>query len=310
MLATGARDTDLALSPARVRSSMEELSRALDPRKLPAVSSLELSISGADTLLTARLYEPEALVASVSAGLLYFHGGAGVFGSVATHDAMCRVIADEAALRVVSVEYRLAPEAPYPAGSDDAWRALLWICADETRRRLAVDRIVVGGDSAGATLAAMLCQRARAAGAPHITAQFLLCPVLDIASESASRREFAEGYFMSRRVIDWATDLYCPAGVDRTDPKLSPLRAASFEALPEAHVHTAEFDPLLDEGHAYAEALRAAGVVVNYRCHAGLIHHFYCMTGAIPAAAQALKEAARELRESIAGKARRALIAP
>jgi acetyl esterase/lipase len=136
-------------------------------------------------------------------------------------------------------------------------------------------------------------------GGPRLALQLLLCPVMDMRAETPSRRAFAEGYFLNQATIDWMLGQYGGADVDPDDPRLSPLRAAQFSGLPPAHIHTAEFDPLRDEGAAYAKFLRRDGVAAHYTCHAGMIHYFYAMAGAIPAARIALKAAAADMRAAL-----------
>ncbi len=304
MLRIGSDDSSQALSVTRVREAMRGLSQALDPRELPEVSIEQRLLDGPGGALPVSLYAPLGAESTPVPGLVYFHGGAGVFGSAGTHDALCRMLCHDAAVRVVSVDYRLAPEHPFPAALEDCWFATGWVA--EHAAELGIDgaRLAVGGDSAGATLATVICQQALEPGSPRISAQVLLCPVTDLAARSPSRLEFAEGYLLSATLLEWATGLYCHNTVSRSDPRVSPLRANTFKGLPPALIHTAEFDPLRDEGAAYAVALERAGVAVQYTCHAGLIHHFYCMAGAVPAARAAITVVASALgavlREPIA----------
>ena len=160
------------------------------------------------------------------------------------------------------------------------------------------DCLAVAGDSAGGTLAAVVCQRARDSGI-KIALQVLLCPVTDIAADNASRREFAEGYFLEGPLMTWAGNHYLPSGVDRNDPRLSPLRAPDLSQLPPALIHTAGFDLLRDEGKAYADALERAGVKVRHVCHEHMIHHFYAMAGAIPYARTALKAVGADIKAAL-----------
>jgi acetyl esterase/lipase len=301
MLAAGGTGPAAALTPAGVRKTMSELALALDPRDLAPVRTEDLMLPGPGGPLALRCYEAQTLAPAPSAGLVYFHGGIGVFGSLQTHDAVCRMLALDGALRVLAVDYRLAPEHPYPAALEDACFATAWIAGHAARLRLRPQSLAIGGDSAGATLATVVCRRARDAGGPALAAQLLLCPVTDLCARTASRDQYADGYFLSRALLDWAVDLYCPAGIDRRDADLSPLRAPDLAGLPAAHVHTAEFDPMRDEGADYARALAQAGVAVDYTCHAGLIHHYYGMAGAIPAARIALRQAAQALGRALAG---------
>jgi acetyl esterase/lipase len=234
-----------------------------------------------------------------SAGLVYFHGGMGVFNNIETHDGLCRMLANSSGCRIVSVEYRLAPEHPFPAAVEDSRFATEWACNHAAELRIDPARIAIGGDSHGATLAIGVCRLARRDGGPHLALQFLLCPVTDLSRESESRRALADGYFINPATLAWATRLYAGTGADLSNPMISPLRADDFAGFPPAHVHTAEFDPLRDEGKAYADALVAAGVKVRYRCHEGMIHHFYAMAGAIPNARAIVEAAGAGVREAL-----------
>ena len=228
-----------------------------------------------------RIYTPVAAAAEPLAGLIYFHGGGWVFGNLDTHDGICRTLANEAACRVIAVDYRLAPEHAFPAAVDDSYAATTWIAQNASRLGIDPNRIAIGGDSAGGNLAAVVCQRAKSAG-PRLALQVLFCPVMDMSVDTPSRRALSAGYFLDQSMIDWSLKMYCPGGIDLGDPEISPLRAADFAGLPPAHIHTAEFDPLRDEGKAYADELARAGVAVRYMCHEGMIHHFYGMGGFIP----------------------------
>jgi acetyl esterase/lipase len=230
--------------------------------------------------------------------LVFFHGGGGVFGDIDTHDGLCRMLCTESGCAVISVGYRQAPEHRFPAAVEDSYAATQWVVDHAAALGLDAHRIAVGGDSAGGGLAAVVCQMAAMNG-PRLALQVLFCPVLDMRAETPSRRALAEGYFLNQATIDWMLRHYCGADADLDDPRLSPLRATRFSGLPPAHIHTAEFDPLRDEGEAYANLLRHAGIAAHYTCHAGMIHYFYAMAGAIPAARTALKGAAAAMREAL-----------
>jgi acetyl esterase len=159
--------------------------------------------------------------------------------------------------------------------------------------------VAVAGDSAGATLAAVVCQRARRLDGPSLALQVLFCPVTDLSRRSESWTAYGQGFFLERATLDWAVTQYCPPGTDLADTRISPLRAADLSGLPPAHIHTAEFDPLRDEGKAYADALVHAGVPVHYICHEGMIHHFYCMAGAISYAQPAIARAGAAIGEAL-----------
>ncbi|HKW47872.1 MAG TPA: alpha/beta hydrolase, partial [Gemmatimonadaceae bacterium] len=257
----------------------------------------EGKVPGRDHEIPLRIYTPCEANEDLLPCIVYFHGGTGVFCSVTTHDGLCRLLANASGCRVIAVDYRLAPEHPFPAAIDDGMLATSWISEHHADLRIDPERLVVGGDSAGGTIAAVICQLAMCGG-PRIASQLLLCPVTDLAVESSSRLAFAEGYFIERTTLQWAKAAYC-AGADQFDPRISPLRATSHANLPPAHIHTAEFDPMRDEGEAYARTLEASGVAVNYTCHLGLIHHFYCMAGAIPRARAVIASIGAELGASL-----------
>ena len=287
MLAAGGAAGGPELTPLELRDAMTRMARAVDARDVPIGGTEERVLGrpgGGGAPLPVRVYTPSSAAGGVSAGLVYFHGGMGVFNNIDTHDGLCRMLANASGCRIVSVEYRLAPEHPFPAAVEDSYFAIEWVCGHAAELRMDPARVAVGGDSHGATLAIVTCQRAKRDGGPRLALQLLLCPVTDLSRESESRRAFAEGYFINPATLAWATELYAGVGADLANPMISPLRAGDFAGLPPAHIHTAEFDPLHDEGKAYADALVAAGVKVRYACHEGMIHHFYAMAGAIPAA--------------------------
>jgi acetyl esterase/lipase len=229
-------------------------------------------------------------------GLIYFHGGGLVAGSLDTHDSICRTLANETGCRLISVDYRLAPEHKFPAAVVDSYAASIWVVEHAAELRIDRNRIAVAGDSAGATLAAIVCQLAGQTRGLEFAAQLLLCPITDFAAQTESRAAFAKGYLLDEAMIERDLEYYIPAGVDVRDPRISPLRALDLSGLPSAYIHTAEFDPLRDEGRAYAEKLTRAGVKVVYTCHLGMIHAFYGMLSAIPYARTALKRIGSELR--------------
>jgi acetyl esterase/lipase len=228
---------------------------------------------------------------------LHFHGGGMVAGGLDTHDAMARTLAGEAACAVVAADYRLAPEHKFPAAFDDCRAALRWVGENADRLGLDRERVGVAGDSVGGGLAAAVALATR--GLPRLKLQVLLYPVLDPAGETGSRREFASGYFLDRETV--ARDLtdYCPPGVDRTDPRLAPLRAADFRDLPPAIIVTAGHDPMRDEGETYAAALTAAGVAVVRQPYPGMIHHFLGLGGVIHHAQEAWREIGVEIRHAL-----------
>lgn len=270
---------------------------ALPPAPMEAVE--DRRVPGPGGSIPVRLYVP-AFTGIADPLLVYLHGGGWTVGSVETHDRVARALAALAGCRVVSVEYRLAPEHPYPAGLDDAeaaWRAL---AADPAAFGADGARLAVGGDSAGGSLAAALCQRARDRGLARPRLQLLLYPSTDLVGDYPSRRRYASGYLLTESVIRWFVDNYVPDPARRAEPGASPLRAASLADLPPAHVQTAGFDPIQDEGIAYARALAAAGVAVEHRHYPGLIHSYAQLGGRLRAARPALAAAAAALRRALA----------
>jgi acetyl esterase/lipase len=264
------------------------------PRPMARIE--EIGIPGPAGEIGARLYVALSAPPPPQPLLVYYHGGGWVIGDLETHDGVCRFLAEHSGCRVLSVDYRLAPEHPFPAPIEDAVAAFAW--AAEHVDNLGVDpaRIAVGGDSAGANLSAAVCLQARDAGGPRPAMQLLLYPPTDAAGGQASREIFAEGFLLTRNDMDWFEAHYLPEGCDHEDPRVSMMRAKDVSGLPPAYVATAGFDPLRDEGETYAEQMRAAGVKVALQRHPGLIHGFANLTAICPSARAAMLEAAGALR--------------
>ena len=298
MVAAGRSDVS-QLSPGAMRDAIRKLAQAVDAKNVPIAESEDREIPGPAGGIPVRIYTPASTVRGTLPVVVYFHGGTGVFCSIETHEGLCRILANESGCRVISVGYRLAPEHKFPAAIDDAYAATAWVSAYAEALRVDPKRLAVAGDSAGATLAAVVCQQATQRMGPDIALQVLLCPVTDLGLNSSSRRAFSEGYFFDMATLDWALGHYLAADTDISDPRLSPLRATDLRHLPPAHIHTAEFDPFRDDGQAYATALERAGVPVAYTCHQGLIHHFYCMAGAIPFARVAVKDIGNSIKAAL-----------
>ena len=256
----------------------------------------EIEVDGADGPLETRLYRP--LGDAVCPTLLFFHGGGFVIGDLVSYDAQCRLLCRDGGVAVLSVAYRLAPEHPFPAAADDAIAAAEWTLANVERLGGDPARVAIGGDSAGGNLAAVAAQALRDRE-PGFAGQLLIYPVTDFSSERPSHAENAEGLFLTGDDMEWFRGLYVGES-DLTDPRISPLLADDLAGLPPAVVITAEFDPLRDDGEAYAEALEDAGVPVRRRRFDGLIHGFLAMGTASPAAAGAAQEVCGELRELLA----------
>ena len=231
---------------------------------------------------------------------MYFHGGGLVAGSVETHDGIARALASAGACRVVSVDYRLAPEHRFPAALDDAWAAVTHIAAHAAEFGIHGSRLGICGDSAGGTLAAATAQAIAKAGGPRLALQVLICPILDYRRSTASRRELASGYLVDQSTLDHDLLYYAPPGTDPANPRISPLRAPDVTGLPRTLIHTAEFDPLRDEGLDYFERLTRAHSVVSYTCHPGMIHLFYGLGAVIPYARTAFEQIGGEIRAALA----------
>jgi acetyl esterase len=227
--------------------------------------------------------------------LVYFHGGGWVIGSVRSHDGVCRALAAEVGALVVSVGYRLAPEHRFPAAVEDALAATRWVSENAARLGGDPSRLFVGGDSAGGSLSAVVARELR----DRVHFQLLIYPSTDLTRNHASHTLFADGYLLTRAAMDWFCDHYVAAEHYR-HPLGSPLHHDDLHGVPPAFIMTAGFDPLRDEGRAYAEKLRAAGVAIEHQLYPGLIHGFFSMAGAIGAARRAFGDAVNALSRAAA----------
>jgi acetyl esterase len=243
-----------------------------------------------------RLYAPANDPTESLPGFVFFHGGGLVAGSIDTHDRVCAALAQLTGCRLVSIGYRLAPEHKFPAAIEDAIAATQWVAVQAASLGIDRTKLVVGGDSAGATLAAVVCQDALHNGGPAILLQCLICPVLDFDEISPSRRAFAEHHLIDKAMLDADLADYVPDGTDLADPRISPLRSSHLTGLPAAIIHTAEFDPMRDEGNAYASRLTAAGVAVEHVCHDGMIHNFHAMGAILPQGRLVLNQIGEQVR--------------
>jgi acetyl esterase len=272
------------MSPEQARA-LSGLMGAMD--QPPEVAAVEdRVIAGPACDLAVRIYTPDA--PAPRPVVAFFHGGGFVICSVDTHDGLARRLANAIGAVVVSVEYRLAPECRFPGPAEDCYAATVW--AHEHAVELGGDpaRLIVAGDSAGGNLAAVVTHMARDLGAPPIACQALIYPVIDAACDAPSYTENAEGYFLTASGMRWFWAHYLGPDGDGAHPHASPIRADDHSGLPPAVVITAEYDPLRDEGEAYAEALRAAGARVTMRRYDGMIHGFVSMPMLFPEADDAL----------------------
>lgn len=283
------------LTPEEARN----LELAPPPAVPTAVGSVEdRTIPGPDEDIALRVYTPAET--SGAGALVYFHGGGWVIGDLDSHDETCRRLCRGSGVRVFAVNYRRAPETTYPGAVDDCYAATAWVSANAAELGIDVARIAVGGDSAGGNLAAAVALLARDRGAPALAFQLLIYPVTAADFETPSYRDNAEGYLLSRRGMQWFWDQYVPDLDQRREPYAAPLAAPSLSGLPPALVQTAEYDPLRDEGEAYARALRDAGNEAELTRYDGLIHGFFGMQDAVAAARGAMDEAVAALRRHLA----------
>jgi acetyl esterase len=295
MLAAAGGGVEVRASVDDRRSGLAALAAMADDAST-AVAIEDRDVPGPGGPLPIRLYSPLAPTEAALPGLLFFHGGGWVAGSLETHDGLCRRLCAAAGCKIIALDYRLAPEHPFPAALMDCLLALNWVANHAASLGIDPTRLGVCGDSAGGGLAAAVCQIARDAGGPSIALQVLICPILDVGRRTGSREEFGEGHFISRAAFQRDLADYASLGGALDDPRLSPLCAAGLRGLPPALIHTAEFDPFRDEGEAYAEALSAAGVDAAFVRHPGMIHYFYALARAIPYAETAAGQIGLQIR--------------
>ena len=255
----------------------------------PVDTVRDLSIDGPGGDLRLRLYHPG--VETAPPLVVYLHGGGFVIGDLETQDGLCRAIANRAGCALLSVDYRLAPEHPFPAALDDTSAALEWAAANAAQLDADPHRLGIAGDSAGGNLAAAAALRARDRGGPALRVCAVLCPVIDCRTDDRSMLLRAEGYFVTRERMVWYWDQYAPAGVDRTSPELSPLRA-DLAGFPPTVVVTAGLDPLMDQGVDFARACCDAGVETALIHRPGTIHGFLGFQASLPDARATLDEVA------------------
>jgi acetyl esterase len=302
---------DMTVAEARAVYAAGRSATQGPPQPVHAVE--EITLSGPGGPLPVRLYRARPREAGPAPLLVYFHGGGWVLGGIESHDGLCRRLAAASRCSIASVDYRLAPEHPFPAATDDATAALLGLAAMSEAMGFDPARIGVGGDSAGGTLAAVAAIAARDQGGPALAFQMLLYPVCDMAMDTPSHEQFATDHLLTGATLRWFGQHYL-AGAAPDNWRASPLCAARFDGLPPAFVLTASHDPLCDEGEAYARCLVAAGVPVTTWRVQGMLHGFMPMDKLIAAAAPATDLAARYLgfglRDAAAGPTDRRMEMP
>jgi len=284
------------ISPQAYRAAMKMPAEHW-PVPEPVAHVRNTSIVGPGGDIPVRIYRPEA--PGPLPLLVYFHGGGFVIGDLDTHDNLGRAFCNALQAVVVSVDYRLAPEHKFPAAVEDAYAAACWAAVQAKELGGDAARLIIGGDSAGGNLAAVVCQLAKARGAPAIAHQMLIYPMCDMDLERASYRRLGKGYFLETEMVQWFWDHYLEGAAEAPDARAFPLRSEDLTALPPATVVTGEYDPLKDEGEAYARRLEAAGVPVSYREYAGVIHGFMSFIGGAEPADRAFAETVQAVAGAI-----------
>lgn len=285
-------------TPEEARQGARNTAAATSLPPEPVARVEDRCIPGPGGDIPVRIYTPAG--PGPMPVLVYFHGGGWVMSDLNTHDGLCRALANRSCAMVVSVDYRLAPEAPFPAAIEDACAATLWVWRNAASLGADPSRVAVGGDSAGGNLAAATCLWSRDQGFPPIAFQLLIYPVVDRSFDTRSYLENAEGYHLSRESMIWFWRQYLAQESDGLNPLAAPLRAESLAGLPPALVITAEYDPLRDEGEAYAARLKEAGVPVTLTRYQGMIHAFVRMAGVLDKGKAAVEECSAALRSALA----------
>jgi acetyl esterase len=288
-------------TPAEAREDLRHAIRVIEGPPAPLASVREMTVAGSAGPLPARLYEPqEASAATAGPLIVYYHGGGWVCGDLGTHDRPCRLLARASGARVLSVDYRLAPEHPFPAPVEDALAAFRDAVARADELGIDRARIAVAGDSAGGHLAAVTAAQSVRESGPAPAFQLLIYPVTDCVNVAASRVTFAQGFLLTKPNMDWYEEQFFGPSGDRRDPRASPLLADDLAGAPPALVVTAGFDPLRDEGEAYAHRLRDAGARTLLRRHDGYVHGFLHALINGPGPREAIAEMGGVLRAALA----------
>jgi acetyl esterase len=291
-------DATRTLTPAQQRADFDERIRKAsfaveDPEEVASTSDMRAPTDAGE--VPVRIYTPMG-ASGPRPVIVHFHGGAFVVGGLFSHDTACRALCNRAQAIVVAVDYRLAPEAPFPAGLDDCYAVTQWASTHAAEFGGIPGAVALYGDSAGGCLAAGVTLLARERQGPPIAAQVLVYPVTTLQMDQPSVQQFATGYFLEKSILDAMVLAYAPNPADVLDPHASPLLAADLRGLPPAMIITAGFDPLRDQGVAYATALRRAGVRVEHRNYRGMIHGFALMTALLPDARDARDRSAAFVR--------------
>lgn len=274
------------------RAAVDKMSEDSEADPPEVAETIDGEFAGPGGAIRYRRYLPLGVTPGSQPTLIYYHGGGFVIGTIETHDSTCRRLANRSRCQVISIDYRLSPEHPFPAPIDDGIAAFRHVRDNAAAFGADAARLAVGGDSAGGAIAAVVCQTMRDAKEAGPAFQMLIYPATDSSRETGSRTAFAEGYFLSKGLMDWFWKAYVPAGTDLSDLRLSPLLAKDFTGLPPAFVLTAGYDRLRDEGRAYADQLIDAGVKTTYVNYPGTIHGFFTLTRFLKQGLKANDEAA------------------
>jgi acetyl esterase len=285
-------------TPAEVRTRIAQTSRTLAGKPEPIGAATDSTIPGHTGPIPIRVYTPYDATGEPLPCVIFFHGGGWVGGDLDSHDALCRLLCNASRARLVAVDYRLAPEHPFPAAVEDALHATHWIAQHANRLGIDPMRIAVAGDSAGGNLAAIVAHNARDTGR-MLKLQLLIYPVTDTRTDTASYADNAEGYALERTGMEWFFEQYLPDPTQRTHPHVAVLHAPDLRRLAPALILTAGYDPLRDDGRAYATALRQAGNHVTLQEHDTLIHGFAVMLGVSDVSRRAVLEAGRLTGEAL-----------
>ncbi|MGQ0741994.1 MAG: alpha/beta hydrolase [Alphaproteobacteria bacterium] len=286
-----------AKSPADVRTLFKAMSQMANPQDLPIGKTEDATVPG-EHAIGARVYTPVAAGGDPLPAIVFFHGGGFVVGDLDCYDPLCRMLANESGCRVISVDYRLAPENEFPAAVEDCYATLKWAEASAAALGIDANRIAVAGDSAGGNLAAVSVLLAKDKGTPKPAFQLLIYPAVSSDLKSGSAQAFGEGFFLDLKTIRWFMQHYAP-GADTRDKRLIPMSADDVSGLPPAYIITAGCDPLRDGGAAYAEKLKAAGVPVTHVDYPTMIHGFCHMLTLLPIGREAVSAAAKAVKHAL-----------
>lgn len=289
---------NLALDEARKK--FNEGASIMAGRGEPVAKVVDRIIHLEKNELNVRCYYPTSITKDETLpAFVFYHGGGFVYGNIETHDVFCRLLSNRSKCVVISVNYRLAPEHKFPKATEDAYQAFLWAYEHAEELGINKTRIAVGGDSAGGNLAAVTAIKALENGGPLIAYQLLIYPVVDSTKTYPSYKENSDGYFLTAAEMKWFHEQYVDKTIDPFHPHLSPLHSMHLGDLPPTHIVTAQYDPLRDEGEAYAEQISQAGGTVTVKRYDRMVHGFISMTGIVPEAYSAVEELGEELRKAL-----------